>query len=577
MRSEYLSVAARAACGLAAVLILETGIPSRPAGAQQPPGGVPTSELVAAKGELQALVVLVAGDLSQRPVAKRRFRVYGDGLPADGLVVASSFEGRIEVTLPEGFYRLKSEQPLAFEGRAFEWDIQFAISADAATSIELSNDNASVGVQATPETGEAEMSQSEVYQAFKDSVFKVISEGGHGSGFLAHQNGLVVTNHHVIRGSEYLAIVTASNQKFAAHVLAEDPENDIAVLSVCEDAVKGLQVPERASQGSNENDVHVGDTVLAIGSPLATDTILTSGIVSKVEAEAIYSDVSINPGNSGGPLFDAHGRVLGISTFNIHGASGGPGVSGIVQIHLAEPLIAEALQRVTQLPPADCRLLPVESDYRFPAAVVREAATAQAFKPKDYHVECGKVDVQLVTPVIVGSLEVQEELAATAYHKKRTKKNSAYEAGRDFYNWRRYAGDYRPVVTVQAIPEISLTGGSKFAVIMVGNAAHLKYRFKTDFVRMELRRGNQVVEPIHPGKHVEVVSFKAGRQSMDDVGVYGSYEYPPEAFLPGSPLYLYVWTSDRAEPKVKEIKPEIVQRVRAHFRAYFDWLSSHQD
>jgi S1-C subfamily serine protease len=78
----------------------------------------------------------------------------------------------------------------------------------------------------------------------------------------------------------------------------------------------------------------VGERVLAVGSPLATEGILTTGIVSRVESDAIISDVNINPGNSGGPLLNFRGQVIGITTFGVQEPGRGPGISGIVRIHL---------------------------------------------------------------------------------------------------------------------------------------------------------------------------------------------------------------------------------------------------
>jgi hypothetical protein len=217
----------------------------------------------------------------------------------------------------------------------------------------------------------------------------------------------------------------------------------------------------------------------------------------------------------------------------------------------------------------------VESTFRFPAGPLKEKALRTVHLPKLFHIEAGQIDVQLLTPVVIASLEVGDEIAASKRQKKRSKKSKkkpTYEPGKDFYNWRQYAGDYRPVVVIQAVPEIQLTGASTFAVLMIGNYAHRQYRFKTDFVRMELLRNGVVVEPIHPGRNKEVMSVQGRQESFEDIGVWGRYEYPPEAFKPGATMMLRIWNSDKPQPRAELLKPELILRIWSDFREYFEAL-----
>ena len=414
--------------------------------------------------------------------------------------------------------------------------------------------------------------EGEVFRKVKASVFKVSSSTGHGSGFLVDTSGLVLTNHHVVQGSDYLAVKVAAKRKYGAVLVAEDPANDLAVLRVHSEAIQGVEALSLSNDTASAASVSVGERVIAIGSPLATEGIVTSGIVSKVEEGAIYSDVNINPGNSGGPLFDARGEVIGVNTFRLP-SPGGPGVSGIVRIHLARPLVGRAKELLATTAVPDSRLLPEASDFRFPPEVLKQLALGATFSPAQYHLEAGRLDVQFFTPVLTAGLEMQAEREAVEANKRRTKKTTTeYKAGQDFYEWRRYAGDYRPVVIVQAIPEMGMTGGSAFAVMMVGPNVPQNFRFKTDFKRMELLRDGVVVEPIHPGRAPQVINEQRGYASFKDVGYYGSYEYPPEAFRPGSKLELRIWEVGRADAKLREIPGTIKDRIWADLRPYFEAL-----
>jgi putative serine protease PepD len=147
-----------------------------------------------------------------------------------------------------------------------------------------------------------------------------------GSGVILNSSGEILTNAHVVADAASGRItVTFSDGKTAtARVIGSNTSKDIAVIKA--EGVSGLTP---ATLGSSST-LHVGDTVLAIGSPLGLEGSVTSGIVSALHrdagkesgaasdsvalSDAIQTDAAINPGNSGGPLVDASGRVVGIST-----------------------------------------------------------------------------------------------------------------------------------------------------------------------------------------------------------------------------------------------------------------------
>jgi len=342
------------------------------AAAQTPPvtQGAPSGSLV-------VRVVLVATDHTLKPIPRHAFRIVpdGGGAPIDA---RTDFEGTFTQALAPGSYRLQSPRPVTFVGTDYTWDLPFTIEAGAQMHLDLSNDNATASA-ASPGQGSLEGSEGEgdLYRRLSPGVFKVVADDGHGSGFLIAQEGLIVTNHHVIADATYIAVLVDSRSKHAAVVLAEDAARDIAILRVHPDVVADRPVLQLAPDAADAPAVAVGDKVLAIGSPLTTDTIMTMGLVSKVEADAIFSDVSINPGNSGGPLFDAKGRVVGINTFGLGGDTG-QGISGIVRIQRAADAIASARARLDQSAPPDPRKLPVEDPYRFDPEALRDLAVARA-------------------------------------------------------------------------------------------------------------------------------------------------------------------------------------------------------
>lgn len=142
---------------------------------------------------------------------------------------------------------------------------------------------------------------------------------GSGSGVIISEDGLIVTNAHVVEGATSITVELTDGSTFAATVLAENTDEDIAVLDI---QASGLTTVELGST----SDLAVGDPVVAIGNPLALEggPSVSTGIVSALDRELadgdatltgiIQTDAAITEGSSGGALLDAEGRLIGITT-----------------------------------------------------------------------------------------------------------------------------------------------------------------------------------------------------------------------------------------------------------------------
>ncbi len=168
--------------------------------------------------------------------------------------------------------------------------------------------------------------------------------GGAGSGVIISEDGLVLTNAHVIAGSTRLQVTLSDGRVFDAELVGSSPDDDIALIRL--EGAQGL-VP--AELGSSD-DAEVGDEVVAIGNALnlGGPPSVTRGIVSAkdrvIEAPTVtlrgllQTDAAINPGNSGGPLLDVGGRVIGVNTAIISDAQN---IGFAIPIDAVRPLIAE--------------------------------------------------------------------------------------------------------------------------------------------------------------------------------------------------------------------------------------------
>jgi len=149
-----------------------------------------------------------------------------------------------------------------------------------------------------------------------------------GSGFIIRDDGLIVTNNHVVKDGSSVSVTLDDGTELKAKVLGTDPRTDIAVLKV--DA--GHELP--FIQLGNSRDVRPGEWVIAMGNPFGLGGSVTAGIVSAVSRDIgsgpydqfIQVDAPINQGNSGGPLFTQDGKVIGMNTAIFSPTGGSVGI-----------------------------------------------------------------------------------------------------------------------------------------------------------------------------------------------------------------------------------------------------------
>ena len=166
---------------------------------------------------------------------------------------------------------------------------------------------------------------------------------GSGSGFIVRQDGLILTNNHVVENAKQITVVLADETEYQAELLGGDAKTDLAVLKI--EPAAELSV----ARLGDSDALRVGDWVLAIGNPFGLSNTVTAGIVSATGRTIgagpydnfIQTDASINPGNSGGPLFNQYGQVVGINTAIFSRSGGNIGIGFATPINQAKNLMPE--------------------------------------------------------------------------------------------------------------------------------------------------------------------------------------------------------------------------------------------
>ena len=172
-------------------------------------------------------------------------------------------------------------------------------------------------------------------------------EQNQGSGFI-FEDGLVITNAHVINGSDKVIVGLTNGKKLKAKLIGQDFFTDLAVLKI-----EGKGPWPKAELGDSTK-IQVGDWAIAVGNPFGLENTVTLGIISNLKRnvtqlgiydkklELIQTDAAINPGNSGGPLLNSNGEVIGINTLIRSGP--GAGLSFAIPINKAKKIAYQLIK-----------------------------------------------------------------------------------------------------------------------------------------------------------------------------------------------------------------------------------------
>jgi serine protease Do len=173
---------------------------------------------------------------------------------------------------------------------------------------------------------------------------------GFGSGVIISPKGYIVTNNHVIEGSDEITVVLNDKREFAAELVGTDPTTDVALLKIRQDGLPYLGF-------GNSDALRLGEWVLAIGNPYNLTSTVTAGIVSakarnintlrtqEFSIESfIQTDAALNPGNSGGALINTRGELVGINTALITRTGAYMGLSFAIPVSIVEKVVKDLME-----------------------------------------------------------------------------------------------------------------------------------------------------------------------------------------------------------------------------------------
>jgi S1-C subfamily serine protease len=527
---------------------------------------------------LHIKVVLVDSQQQAAPVARHALLISDNPTSAPPRRTVTGLDGTAAVRLPPGSYTVESDQPVAFQGKAYQWIQTVEIAAGREATLELTVDNAEVeAVSAATSTSTTsasapplETDPSFLLRQWRDSVVGLWTPHTHASGFVVDAKGLVVTNQRAVGTATSVEVQLTSTVKVAAVVLAADPVRDVAVLWIDPQIAASVRPVPLGCAEAAKPVVVSGQEIWTIGVPLREEKRMRSGTVSRVEPDAILSDFVLASGSAGGPVFAAGGAVVGITTIVDEHSDGRRQDARAVRIQNACDVLALAETKMKGAVPPHGTHLPVEPARPFPMDALKDAALRRQGTLAPYQMSSSDFDVAFITPVLTYGAQYESEQPRRRTTSKDTRKPepepTLIRPLMDFSNWAEYVRDYPPVLLVRVTPKLVegfWTTVARGAARTQGVSLPPIKHFKSGFARMRAFCGDAEVTPIHPFKLEQRVSEK---EAINE----GLYVFDPGALGPHCGTVKLVLHSEKEPEKgdTRAVDGKVLEQIWQDFAPY---------
>jgi S1-C subfamily serine protease len=480
------------------------------------------------------------------PLARHALIISDDPPSREPRRVVTSIDGTADVRLRPGRYVVESDQPVAFQGKGYRWRQTLDIATGSKPSLELTVANAVVepieagaaGAGATPATD-----TSFLLRQWLDSVVQVWTPTAHGSGFLVDAGGLIATSQRLIGEATSVEVQISRAIKVAGTVLEADPQRDIAIVRIHPSAMAAMKPVPLGCPGGSAPTVTREQEIFALAAPLRQNKGWTPGIVSRVDARTIATELSLATGGEGGPVFTASGDLVGITTLPGEREEPRRGATRVARIDGACELVAAAATKAKEAPAPSAAHLPVEPTTSAPVETFKEAVKRRAGSLKPYQIASSDFDIGFITPILNYAAQSQPN--------------------QTFSNWSDYVADIPPVLFIRVTPRMAESFWAKIArgaAMTQGMALPAIKSLKSGFDRMQVFCGGTEVTPIHP--------FKLELRVSETEALYeGLYAFDPAALGPGCESVKLVLYSEKepAKADTRVVDSSILQQIRRDF------------
>jgi S1-C subfamily serine protease len=533
-------------------------------------------------GVLHVKVALTDAARASIPVAHHALLISDNPATSTPRRVVTSTDGTAHVRLPPGSYTVESDEPVAFDGKGYQWTQTVEITAGRDVVLELTAENAEVGAASAPSSSPAptENDPSLLLPQWNDSLVSVWTPASRASGFVVDAAGLVVTSQRAVGSASAVDVQLTPSVKVAARVLVADRVRDVAVLWIDPgNAAMVRPIPldcaDRSTPpfaDSSKPPFADGQKVVAIGAPLRGPKDVSVGEVIRVEPEATVANFRLAPGSMGGPVFSTGGDVVGLSSVVDDQDERRRRDARIVPVDDVCEVIrsAEKAMQTAQRPAAT--RLPVEPLRPFPADALDAAVKRGVANLSPYQLSSSDFDITFLTPVLVYVARHNTQQANT---RGREVQQGRQVTVTDFGGWSEYFADVPPVLVVRVTPKLAesfWTTVARGAAYTQGVALPPIKHFKPGFSRLRALCGEVEVTPIHPFTLEQ-------RLSETDAIREGLYVFDPQALGPHCTSVKLVVYSEK-DPKKQDtraVDPHVIERIWQDFAPYRALVATSSD
>jgi hypothetical protein len=494
---------------------------------------------------LHISITLPDGTGKITPVARHALLISEEPPTAAPRRTLTTLAGTADVSLRPGRYAVESDQPVAFEGKTYEWSQRIDIVAGRDATLELTADNASIDTATAAATSarRSDTDPSFLASQWQDAVVGLWTPTQHASGFVVDARGLIVTNQRVVGTATSAEAQFTPDIKVKATVLASDPTRDVAILWVNPSVVASLRpVPLGCSQ--TRPSVANAQELYTLGAQMTGQKRLTLGGVTGVGPRLLLSDLTVVRASAGGPVFTA-GGLIGFTTLDDRDPDGRSNAR-VVRIDQACEVLASAEKKMTEAMPPDATHLPLDPQRLIAPGALSAAVKNRAGSLSPYPMSTTDFDIAFITPVHVYGTKDQVRRPVM-----------------DFGNWSEYMADYPRVLLVRVTPKIVeglWARVARGAAMTQGMSLPPMKRAKSGFSRMRVFCGDTEVTAIHP--------FMVEQRISETEAIYeGLYVFDPAVLGPQCGTVKLTVFSENVPDKgdTRVVDPKVLQQITRDF------------
>ena len=524
------------------------------------PGGVAGQTL----SVLHIKVVLI--DAAQRviPVPRHALLISDNPASATPRRVLTAPDGTVSVRLPPGNYTVESDQPIAFEGKAYQWMQILDIVAGQDATLELTASNAEAvapGTSAETPASRLEDDPLSFLTRWQASLVKIWTPTAHASGFVIDANGLIATHQRAIGTATSVEVQLSRFDKVAATVVVADRERDVAIVRIDAATAAALPPVPIDCSSTTQPPLVAGQEIIALQAPLAQEKGAITGDVSRVRVNVIEADLETADGGAGGPVFIAGGLLVGITTASDTYADRIRRDARVVRSGEVCHALARARESINATAAPDGKRLPVDPVQAAPMDALKAIAERRAGSLGAYQVSSSQFDIALMTP-----------LQVYAIHHPSAKVFAPQVRG--FANWSDYVATIPSVLLIRVSPKFEEDFWAKVArgaASTQGVAIPPIKRFKSAFSRLQAFCGDKELTPIHAfiiEQPVEAALDKRGdeKKTINE----GLYAFDPAVLEPSCmsvKLMLYP-DKEGEKPETVIVDAKVMQQIWQDFTPY---------